>query len=40
MGLANGLGVQETLLLEPGALLDLWEGYLDFHGVKRGQEDI
>lgn len=41
MGTASGLSKNETLLSAPGEVGDLWELYLQSHGVKRkrGAED-
>lgn len=35
MGLAAGLTKKETLLSTPGEVGDLWELYLQAHGVKK-----
>ena len=39
MGTAAGLSKKETVLSTPGEVVDLWELYLQAHGVKRKQEE-
>lgn len=38
MGTAGGLSKKEILLSTPGEVWDLWEIYLQAHGVKRERE--
>lgn len=39
MGTAGGLSKKETLLSTPGEVGDLWELYLQDHGVKKKAAD-
>lgn len=39
MGTAAGLSKREALLSTPGEVTDLWELYLQAHGVKRKREE-
>lgn len=39
MGTASGLSKRDTLLSTPGEIGDLWELYLQAHGVKQRAED-